>query len=91
MPSVCLKGICLLHNNSPASKSRVVEDFVSRQKVNVLTHPPYSPDLSPCDVFLSPRHKKDISGRKYNNFDAQCISCLTQISRANYGLLSTGF
>ena len=34
-------------------------------KVKVLNHPPYSPDLSPCDFSLFPRLKKMLSGNKY--------------------------
>ena len=33
--------------------------------LKVLNHPPYSPDLSPCDFFLFPRLKKMLSGNKY--------------------------
>ena len=86
-PSVGLKGICLLHDNAPAHKSRVVVDFLSKQKVNVLTRPPYSPDLSPCDFFLFPRLKKDLSRRRYSSRSAlgsAVHQCLTQIPRADY-------
>ena len=43
----------------------VVKSFLASEKVNVLNHPPYSPDLSPCDFFLFPRLKKMLSGNKY--------------------------
>ena len=33
--------------------------------MKVLNHPPYSPDLRPCDFFLFPRFKKMLSGNKY--------------------------
>ena len=39
--------------------------FLASEKVKVLNHPPYSPDLSPCDFFLFPRLKKMLSGNKY--------------------------
>ena len=38
--------------------------FLASEKVKVLNHPPYSPDLSPCDFFLFPRLKKMLSGNK---------------------------
>ena len=38
--------------------------FLASETVTVLNHPPYSPDLSPCDFFLFPRLKKMISGNK---------------------------
>ena len=38
--------------------------FLASEKVKVLNHPPYSPELSPCDFFLFPRLKKMLSGNK---------------------------
>ena len=32
-----------------------VRSFLASEKVEVLSHPPYSPDRSPCDFFLFPR------------------------------------
>ena len=51
-PSVGLQDSCLLHDNSPSYKSREVVDFLSKQKVNVLNHPPYTSDLSPYTFVL---------------------------------------
>ena len=45
----------------------VVKSFWASEKVKVLNHPPYSPDLSPCDFFLFPRLKKMLSGNKYTS------------------------
>ena len=44
---------------------RLLSLFFGFEKVKVLNHPPYSPDLSPCDFFLFPRLKKMLSGNKY--------------------------
>ena len=44
---------------------RLLSLFLASEKVKVLNHPPYSPDLSPCDLFLFPRLKKMLSGNKY--------------------------
>ena len=41
--------------------------FLVSEKVKVLNHPPYSPDLSPCDLFKFPRLKKMLSGNKYTS------------------------
>ena len=35
--------------------------FWASEKVNVLNHPHYSPELSPCDLFLFPRLKNAFS------------------------------
>ena len=49
----------------PLISVRLLSLFSASEKVKVLNHPPYSPDLSPCDFFLFPRLKKMLSGNKY--------------------------
>ena len=57
-------GVHFLHDNSSSHKCEIVKSFLASEKVKVLDHPPYSPDLSPCDFFLFPRLKKMLSGNK---------------------------
>ena len=52
-PSKGWSGDHLSHENASSHKCEV-KSFLASEKVNVLNHPPYSPDLSPCDfVFIS--------------------------------------
>ena len=44
---------------------KVVKFFLASENVKVLNHPPYSPDMSPCDFFLFPRLKKMLSGNLF--------------------------
>ena len=44
----------LLHDNALVHWAVAVQEFLARKQVCVLNHPPYSPDLSPCDYFLFP-------------------------------------
>ena len=55
------------HDNVSSHKCEFVKSFVASEKVKVLNHPPYLPDLSPCDFFLFPRLKKILSGNKYTS------------------------
>ena len=64
-PSKGWSGVHLLHDNASSYKCEVVKSFLVSEKVKVLNHPPYSPDLSPSDFFLFPRLKKMLSGNKY--------------------------
>ena len=66
-PSKRWSGVHLLHANASSYKCEVVKSFLASEKVKVLNHPPYSPDLSPCDFFLFPRLKKMLSGSKYTS------------------------
>ena len=65
-PSKGWSGVYLLHDNASSHKCEVVKSFLASEKVKVLKHPPYSPDLSPCDSFLFPRLKKMLSGNKFS-------------------------
>ena len=63
-PSKGWPEVHLLHDNASSHKCEFVKSFLASEKVKVLNHPPYSPDLSPCDFFLFPRLKKMLSGNK---------------------------
>ena len=66
-PSKGWSGVHLLHDNASSHKCQVVKSFLASEKVKVLNHPPYSPDLSPCGFFLFPRLKKMLSGNKFTS------------------------
>ncbi|EFN64908.1 Histone-lysine N-methyltransferase SETMAR, partial [Camponotus floridanus] len=36
-------------------------------RYELLPHPPYSPDLAPCDFFLFPNMKKWLAGKKFSS------------------------
>jgi histone-lysine N-methyltransferase SETMAR len=52
----------LLHDNAPSHNSLIVRRFLARNQVCVLNHPPYSPDLAPCDFSLFPKLKLELKG-----------------------------
>ena len=86
-PSKGLSGVHLLHDNASSYKSEVVKSFLASEKVKVLNHLPYSPDLSPCDFFLFPRLKKMLSGNKYTSrtsLGSAIYQCLQQIPKEDY-------
>ena len=64
-----VRGIKLLHDNAPAHKSATVQEFLKESGLNVLDHPPYSPDLFPCDFWLFPRLKEMLAG---HHFESRC-------------------
>ena len=84
--ATALKGLCLIHDNSPAHKCVLVQDILKEGKVVQLSHPPYSPDLSPCDVFVS-FTKKTLSGHRYESRSAlgsAVYQCLQDIPKKAY-------
>ena len=71
----------------PLISVRLLSLFLASEKVKVLNHPPYSPDLSPCDFFLFPRLKKMLSGNKYTSRSSlgnAVYQCLQQIPKEDY-------
>jgi len=40
----------------------------------VIPHPPYSPDLEPCDFFLFPKMKLKLKGRRFDTTEIQAES-----------------
>ena len=46
-PRTGVCGITLLHDNAPAHKSTMVQEYLKKFGLDVLDHPQYSPDLSP--------------------------------------------
>ena len=86
-PSKGWSGVNLLHNNASSQKCEVVKSFLASEKVKVLNHPPYSPDLSPSDFFLFPRLKKKLSGKKFTSrsfLGSAIYQCLQQIPKEDY-------
>jgi hypothetical protein len=42
-------------DNAPSHNALIVHEFFARDSITVMDHPPYSPDLAPCDFFLFPK------------------------------------
>jgi transposase len=56
----------ILHqDNAPAHNALSVEQLLANTNITVLEHPPYSPDLAPCDFCLFPEIKSVL---KINHF-----------------------
>ena len=63
-------GTLLHHDNAPAHRSHVVVDFLARERIQEVGHPPYSPDLAPCDFFVFPNVKRIMRGIRYESPEA---------------------
>ena len=48
-------------------KTKKVNEFFMKKQICVIDHPPYSPDLSPCDYFLFPKLKTTMKGSFYDD------------------------
>jgi histone-lysine N-methyltransferase SETMAR len=56
-------GSWLFHDgNAPALRVLVMHEFLAHNSIITLPHPPYSPDLAPCDFFLFPKDEAEAKG-----------------------------
>ena len=69
-PATRLKGIKLLHDNARPHKSKQVKETIASMGLEELEHPPYSPDLAPCDFWLFDGLKRHLAGSVFEE-DAQ--------------------
>ena len=42
-------------DNAPIHNSILVTDYLTKMGIKTVRHPPYSPDLAPCDIWLFPK------------------------------------
>jgi histone-lysine N-methyltransferase SETMAR len=59
----------LHHDNAPSHTSLLVAQYLTKHNVTTIPHPPYSPDLAPCDFFLFPKLKSTMKGRRFQTID----------------------
>jgi len=78
-PGMCESGDwILLHDNAPSHNMTVIKQFLAQQKVTVVDHPLYSPDLAPADYFLFQKVKSHIKGRLFDSIsDIQTAVTIT--------------
>jgi hypothetical protein len=56
----------LHHDNIPSLTSVLIHRLLAEQKMAVIPHPPYSPDMAPCDFFLFPKMKLKLKRRQFD-------------------------
>ena len=69
-PGMLSDEIILLHDNARPHTVNLVRDmlrYASEIGLKTLQHPPYSPDLSPCDFHTFGDLKKNIRGRRFHS------------------------
>jgi hypothetical protein len=69
----------LHHDNAPSHTSVFTQQFLANYEMAVTPHPPYSPDLAPRDLFLFPKVKLKVKGRRFDSIEEiqAELQCLT--------------
>jgi hypothetical protein len=59
----------LHHDNAPSHTSFFTREFLAKSDMTVIPHPPYSPDLAPCNFSLFSRLKTKLKGHHFDTFE----------------------
>ena len=58
----------ILHwDNAPSHNAEKTGQLIVDNNIEESYHPPYSPDLAPCDFFLFPKLKQHLRGKRYRS------------------------
>ena len=63
------RSFILHQDNASPHMADVTVELLESSGIDQLQHPPYSPDLAPCDFFLFPRLKRDLRGVRFRNIE----------------------
>jgi hypothetical protein len=81
-PEMWCAGNWPLHDdNAPPHLALVTREFLAHKDIITLSHPPYSPDLVPCDFFFFSKMKLQLKGR--------CFDGVEEIQRESKNVLGT--
>ena len=65
LPEKWANSFILHHDNAQCHTLLLVRQFLSNRNFMVCPHPPYSPDLAPCDFWLFSKVKMAMKGKRF--------------------------
>ena len=71
----------LHHDNATADTARSIRQFLAERNIATLEHPPYFPDLAPCDFFLFPKIKSVLKGTHFSDIDSIKMTATTKLKK----------
>jgi len=66
-PNSGTRGLRLLHDNARPHDNPDVLAYLKEEKLDLIPHPPYSPDLAPCDFWLNDYIKSRVQDQPDEN------------------------
>lgn len=84
-PTSGSKNMKILHDNAKPHVAKIVKDYLSSEGLTIIDHPPYSPDLAPCDFWLFSRLKRDLDSHPdVESLKKQITEVLESIPKEEY-------
>jgi len=62
-----IRDVLLLHDNARPHSAALTKEKLAQMYWTALEHPPYSPDLSPCDYHMFGHLKEALGGQHFND------------------------
>jgi Transposase. len=81
------RRIIVHHDNASAHTAQRTIDFLSSENIEIMTHCPYSPDLSPNDFFLFPNIKNKLRGKRFASPEEAVEAfnlCVSEVPRSEW-------
>ncbi|UYV72795.1 hypothetical protein LAZ67_10000753 [Cordylochernes scorpioides] len=85
------KGVRLHHDNARPHTARQTTALIEEFGWELVSHPPYSPDVAPCDFHLFPELKKNLGGTQFQNDDKLEEAVLSFLRGQAAKLFDSGF
>jgi len=80
-----VKRLKLLHDNAKPHVAKNVIKFLNNEKLPTISHPPYSPDLAPCDFWLFDYIKQRLTDqRDAESLNLAVTGILKKIPKGEY-------
>ena len=62
-----IKSFIVHKDNLSPHTTHPIVDFLIKQKLKCMGHPPYSPDLALCDFYMFPKAVDELRGRMFQS------------------------
>jgi hypothetical protein len=69
MPELRPNNWILHHDNAQNNNTLSVKQFLAQNSITKMEHPHYSPNLAPNDLWLFPKIKSALKGRRFQDIE----------------------
>jgi len=84
-PTSGTKNMKILHDNAKPHIAKEVKKYLESEGIEIIRHPPYSPDLAPCDFWLFDLIKKQlVDAQDAQSLKRQITAILESIPKEEY-------
>lgn len=80
-----VKNMKILHDNAKPHIAKIVKTYLENEGITIIDHPPYSPDLAPCDFWLFSKLKQSLDSHSdVESLKNQITEILETIPKEEY-------